>query len=127
MADFLDAVWEFTRGDSATRRFTVKNAVTAAAVDITGWTAFRFTAKDRVGDADAAAVIAETLAGGGIVKTTPLSGILDVTIAPADTASLAYETYHLVADLQGVDASSNVWTVWKGRVIIHPDASRTSP
>jgi hypothetical protein len=127
MADFSDAVWEFTRGDTATRRFTVKNAVTAAAVDITTWTHFRFTAKDRVGDADAAAIIAETLAAGGIVKTTPASGILDVTIASADTAALAYETYELYADLQGVDASGNVWTVWKGKVIIYPDASRTSP
>jgi hypothetical protein len=127
MADFQDAVWEFTRGDSATRRFTVKNAVTQAVVDITGWTAFRFTAKDRVGDADAVAVISETLSGGGIVKTTPASGILDVTIAPADTASLAFETYELWADLQGVDASSNVWTVWKGKVVIYPDASRTAP
>lgn len=127
MADFADGVWEFTRGDTATRRFTVKNAVTQAAVDITGWTHFRFTAKEKVGSADADAAIAETLAAGGIVKTTPASGILDVTIASADTASLAYETHELVADLQGVDASGNVWTVWKGRVIIHPDASRTSP
>lgn len=127
MADFADAVWEFTRGDTTTRRFTVKDAVTNAAVDISGWTAFRFTAKDRVGDADAAAVLSETLSGGGIVKTTPASGILDVTVAATDTSTLNYETYELYADLQGVDASSNVWTVWKGKVVIYPDASRTSP
>ncbi len=127
MPDFGDDIWEFTRGDTSTRRFTVKDQVTSAAVDITSWTAFRFTAKDRVGDADAAAILSETLADGGIVKTTAASGILDVTIAASDTSSLNYEEYELVADLQGVDGSSNVWTIWKGKVVIHPDASRTSP
>jgi len=101
--------------------------VTGAAVDITSWSAFRFTAKSRVSDADVDAVLSETLSGGGVVKTTPASGILDVTIAAADTAALEFETYELYADLQGVDGSSNVWTVWKGRVVINPDASRTSP
>jgi hypothetical protein len=127
VSDFSDDTWEFTRGDTTTRRFTVRNRVTAAVVDITSWSAFRFTGKGRVTDTDLEAVVAETLSGGGIVKTTPASGILDVTIAAADTASLNLETYELYADLQGVDGSGNVWTVWKGKVVILPDASRTSP
>lgn len=127
MADFSDGVIEFTRGDTKKVRFTVKDRLTLTAQDITNWSAFRFTAKDRVGDADNAAILSETLAGSGISKIDPTNGVLEVTVAAADTASLNYETYELVADLQGVDASSNNWTLWKGRVIIYPDASRTSP
>jgi hypothetical protein len=56
-ADFEDggpAVidWRFTRGDTAVQQFTVRNLATGAVVDITGWTAFRFTAKDRYTDTE---------------------------------------------------------------------------
>ena len=119
--------WEYTRGDTTKRQFTVKDANTLAAVDITSWTAFRYTVKDSANDADAAAVISETLAGGGIVKTTPLSGLLEITHAPADSASLANLDRKYVADLQGVDASGNVWTLASGKVRIKPEISRTSP
>lgn len=136
-ADFEDGgagviYWKFTRGDTAVQQFTVKNLATGAVVDITAWTAFRFTAKDRYTDADNQAVLAETLSGGGIVKTTAASGLCTITIAAADTASLSFEQYGLVADLQGTDGSGNTWTLARGGegiggVFIQPDASRTNP
>ena len=119
--------WEFTNGDTTSRQFTVKNFSTAAAVDITAWTAFRYTAKYREGDLDNAAVLSETLSGGGIVKTTAASGILTITHAAADTSSLAYEEHLLDADLQGVDGSGNTWTLARGVVKILPGISRTDP
>jgi hypothetical protein len=119
--------WEFFQAGVSPRQFTVKNYTTAAAVDITGWTSFRFVAKYRVGDADAAAVLSETLAGGGIAKTTAASGILTVTLAAADTSSLAYETHELDAELHGVDGSANLWKLAEGVVKIKPGAARTAP
>lgn len=125
-------VWEFTQGDTATRQFTVRNTATGAVVDITGWTSFRFTAKDLFSDADNQATLSETLAGGGILKVTAASGLGSVTVLPADTVSLGVERRELVADLQGVDASANVWTLARangavGSVVINPHVSRTNP
>ena len=119
--------WEFTSADTSPRQFTVKNFSTGVAVDITAWTAFRFTAKYREGDADNVAVLSESLSGGGIVKTTAASGLLTITLSPADTSSLAYEEHLLDADLQGVDGSSNTWTLARGVVKILPGITRTSP
>lgn len=119
--------WEFYLGGVSPRQFTVKNAATLAAVDITAWTSFRFVAKYRTGDADAAAVINETLAGGGIVKTTAASGLLTITEATTDTSSLAYEEHVLKAELHGVDGSANLWKLAEGVVKIHPGAARTNP
>ena len=119
--------WEFTLGDTSPRQFTVKNFTTLAAVDITAWTAFRFTGKYRAGDLDNAAVLSETLSGGGVVKTTAASGILTVTPSPSDTSGLAYEEHLLDADLQGNDGSGNTWTLARGVVKILPGISRTDP
>jgi hypothetical protein len=119
--------WEFWQGGVSPRQFTVKDYTTLAAVDITGWTSFRFVAKYRAGDADAAAVLNETLAGGGIVKTTAASGLLTITFASLDSSSLAYEEHILDAELHGVDASANLWKLAEGVVKIKPGAARTNP
>jgi hypothetical protein len=72
-------------------------------------------------------VLNETLAGGGIAKTTPLSGLLTITLATTDSSSLAYETHELDAELHGVDGSANLWKLAEGVVKIKPGAARTNP
>ena len=119
--------WEFYLGGTSPRQFTVKNFTTLAAVDITAWTSFRFVAKYREGDADVAAVLNETLSGGGIVKTTPASGLLTITLTASDTSGLAYEEHLLDAELHGVDGSTNLWKLAEGVVKILPGAARTNP
>jgi hypothetical protein len=95
----------FARGDDQTIRFAVTNP-DGTAKNITGWT-FKFTVKKSIDDAIGAAKFQKTTGGGGIVLTTPASGILDVSVAAADTQALAGRHYY---DLQGRDAGGLIGT-----------------
>lgn len=123
---FTDFSVCMTRGDTHKIRFTVRDLLTQAVIDITNWSAFRYTVKERVTDADSGALISKTL-GGGIVKVDASNGLCEVTINPADTISLASREYDAVADIQGVDNSSQVWTLARGQHLIESDVGQTSP
>ena len=72
-----------TRGDTVIHRVTVLNT-DSSVKDITGATV-RYTIRERLtGETQ----ILQKTVGAGVQLTTPLSGILDVTLDPADTAVL---------------------------------------
>jgi hypothetical protein len=123
---FTDFSVQMIRGDTHKIRFTVRDRLTQVVVDITNWSAFRFTVKQRVTDADAAALIVKTL-GAGITKVDAANGLGEITVNPADTSTLGNQEYNAVADIQGVDNSSQNWTLARGQVLIEPDVSITSP
>jgi len=71
-------------GDDYSYVFTLKQG--GVALDLTGGSAW-FTIKEREVDSDANALL-QLSVGAGITLTTPLSGIITVAFAAADTATL---------------------------------------
>lgn len=61
--------------------------------DLSGW-AMSWVVKRRVADGDASAIITKSTGAGGIVLTSPASGVCTVTVQDTDTASLAPGLYH---------------------------------
>jgi hypothetical protein len=106
------------RGDDQIVRFTVTTS-TGAVQDITGWS-FAFTVKSSLDDAIGSAKFQKTTGGGGIALTTPLSGIVDVTLASANTSALAGNYYY---DMQGTDGSGLAHTVRLARFIVRKDVT----
>jgi hypothetical protein len=94
------------RGDDQTVRFTVTTS-TGAAQDVTGWS-FKFTVKSSLDDAIGLALFQKTTGGGGIVLTTPASGIVDVSLSASDTQAMSGKYFY---DLQGVDLTGLTKTV----------------
>ncbi len=96
-----------TRGDTEVINLTIKNA-DGTARNITTDT-LKFTIK--ISPYSATYVVQKLSTGGtpGIVKTTPASGLADVTLLPADLQSLAKE-YVLYADLEVTDSAGRVAT-----------------
>jgi hypothetical protein len=107
-----------SRGDDQTITYTVTQA-DGSVQDVTNWS-FKFTVKESVDDAIADAMFQKATGGSGIVLTTPLSGIIDVTIASNDTAALAG---HYIYDLQGTDASGNIRTTTIARFTVQKNVS----
>lgn len=128
MSDYYDFSEKMVRGKHFKFRFIVKDRALADAVqDITSYSSFRFTGKSVVSDADADQVFSKTV-GSGLTKTTPLSGVLDGTLVPGDTAALAAGVEHeLECELQCVDDDSEHFSLARGRITVLPDVSRTSP
>lgn len=83
---------DFFTGEDKSLVFTVTQADGSTPQNITGWT-LSWMLKRNLGDADAAALITKTTAGGAIALTTPLSGICTVTIEDVDTDALTPGTY----------------------------------
>ncbi len=108
-------------GDTHTLTVTVDDGATPpAVVDITGatiwWWASRLSSN---GKFSATATLQKDNAGtGGITITDALNGEFQVTLAPADTATLAGEFYH---EAQIRDGSGNISTVLTGTLTIKRD------
>lgn len=82
-----------------------------------------FTAKDRIDDLDAAAVISKSI-GSGIVVDDAALGLAMVTIPPADTSSFAGPRT-LLWDIQMTDnATGAKITLDEGKLIVRPDVTR---
>ncbi len=96
-----------TRGDTEVINLTVKNA-DGTARNITTDT-LKFTIK--ISPYSATYVVQKLSTGGtpGIVKTTPASGLADVTLLPADLTSLSREAT-LYADVEVTDSAGKVAT-----------------
>lgn len=112
----MDANFTFKRGKTFAFNATCTNA--GAAVDLTGAT-LKFLAKRSVGDADGAAIITKTYPSGGIVVTTPASGVAQVQVLSADTQALANEETVLYWELQ-VTSAANPYTVAGGLLTMEP-------
>lgn len=112
------------RGDSAsfTVAATQANGDPQSIVGATVW----FTAKDRLTDEDAGAVIAKTTTGdAGVTIVDGPGGIARVDLDPADTAALTGPTT-LYWDVQAKDASGSVRTLARGRLFISLDVTRAT-
>lgn len=105
------------RGDDQDVEFTVVDSA-GVAQNITGW-AFSFTVKAGLDDPIASALFQRTV-GAGIALTTPLSGILTVSIASANTAAMAG---NYVYDLQGVDTGGLIHTVRLAKFMVRKNVS----
>lgn len=95
--------------------------------DITAWQGFWFTAKRRIKDVDADAVIAlDDATVGGIERSEPLQGECLVTLLPEYTDSLpsGSRDITLFCDIQGVDANGDVFTLLTGEILLHSDVTR---
>jgi carbon monoxide dehydrogenase subunit G len=112
-----------TRGDDESFDVVVKTKA-GVVVDITGMD-LRFTAKRRVSDTDAQAVISKTT-GAGITTTSAVNGAARIDVEAADTTALTATT-RLTWDLQGTDETGTVRTLARGGLRIEADVSRTTP
>lgn len=111
---------KMVRGDTYSFRVTITQ--NGEAVDITGGS-FTMTAKWEITDADANAVFQKTSPSGGIVLTTPASGVITVTLDPADTNSLPLHKVSLFYDIEFIDSSGDVYTVLYGTLSVVPDVT----
>lgn len=110
-------------GDTIPLQITLsRNGV---AIDLTGATLW-FTAKDDLDDLDAAAVFQKKTGGLGIAITDAVNGRATVTIAPADTASLANEPQTLECDIQLLEVDGTLTTVARGQLILQPQVTRAT-
>lgn len=99
------------RGDTKTLTYTIKDA-NDAIVDLTGGTAKWEAARS----VNSATKDIQKSTSSGIAIMAPTSGILVVTIDPADTASLGVGGYY--HELEFTDASGRVSTVATGRMTL---------
>ncbi len=74
-------------GEDKSLVFTIYQANGTTAQNITGW-ALSWMVKRNATDADGAALVTKTTAGGGVVLTTPASGICTVTVEDSDIATI---------------------------------------
>lgn len=86
--------------------------------------ALTFTAKRRVSDGDARAIIQKTVAEGITVDDDPTLGLATLTIGPTDTEGLADRL--LYWDIQVDDGSGDVKTPLSGVLLIGADVTGTS-
>ena len=112
------------RGNRKVLRYTVTDDDNAgAALDITTylmrWAATRTDASGDPIESGAVIDLNSTSNPSQVVKTTPASGIVDVTLLEADTTSLTPGTYYI--ELEGVDASSNSEVFAVGTLTIEPN------
>lgn len=120
MPDFSSFNIEVEVGSTNSLDFAV--TVGGVGQNITGWLIW-FTAKRRVSDLDAAAVIQHSTASGGVAITNAVGGLGTVTLSPADTASLPEQRLKLFADIKGRDGGGNEWVLSKGTLTIRPVAT----
>lgn len=112
------------RGDTRILEATVVDSA-GATVDISG-ADLRWTAKRKLGDLDADAVIIKTSVDGIDLVGGGTTGELTITLDPEDTDDLL-KTTTLLWDLQVTDGIGQVTTVDNGRLRIESDVSRTTP
>lgn len=93
------------------------------AQDITGWTIW-FTAKRKLSDVDAAAIIAKTTAS-GITIQSAAGGWAIVAITAADTGALEARDVMLYFDVQIKDANGEIHTpIRRGTLLVECDVTQ---
>ena len=113
-----------SRGDTKIGQVTVSNL---SASGLTGCS-FWFTAKNKVSDADASAVIKKLPVDFSIITvgSDTVAGVAQFTIAPADTDTLADYAVSLVYDVQMKDTNGNITTLVDGTLLVNPDKTRAA-
>lgn len=128
MADYQDFRRILVRSRAHDLRFRVRNASTRALLNITNYTDFRFTAKEDPSVGDSGWVFSKTLDDGSITKLDATNGRLQIEIEAIDTASLlSGRTTELLAELQCVDDSGRPRSLARGRILVEPEISQTTP
>lgn len=120
--DHLSLNLKMVRGD--TYSFDARILLNGQPLDLTGGTV-RMTAKWKVSDADNSAVFQLSSPASGITITDAVNGEITVTVAKTLTESLPAKTVELAYDIQWVDASTQVFTVLLGTLVIVPDVTIT--
>lgn len=119
-------VREVPRGDALVFEVQVLRSPVAGAppapVNVTGWS-FWCTLKNYVDDPDNRAV-AQVTDSSGIALTLPLAGRVRVTIPGTATRLFPDGPVRLAYDVRVRDASSLVFTVEQGTVVVTPHATR---
>ena len=111
--------WEVAYKTTRTRQIRVKQD--GAYVDITGWTVF-FTAKSKMTDPDASAVISKTIT----THTDAENGETEITLTLTDT-TLTPGSYYYDIIIQDDDSPANRHLVLEGKLTITKTATqRTS-
>jgi gamma-glutamyl:cysteine ligase YbdK (ATP-grasp superfamily) len=100
------------KGDTLILEFTVTENSTAK--DITG-----ATVKWQAARTVTSASVVSKSTGSGITLTDPTNGVLQVSIASADTKDLSATEYH--HELEVTDASSNIHTAAVGTMTLVED------
>lgn len=93
---------DFFQGENKVLPVTIYQSDGTTLQNVTGW-AISFMVKKHATDADASAKITKTT-GAGIVLTAPLSGLITITLADTDTASLPADSY--AYEIKRTDAGS---------------------
>ena len=90
--DDIEADDDFFTGEDKTITATIYQADGTTPQNITGWS-LSYLWKRAKTDTDAEAVLTKTTSAGGIVLTTPVSGVCTITIADTDTDGLVARQY----------------------------------
>lgn len=124
LTDFDDFSVRLRRGDGDLRqgKWTVTDAVSGTAVDLSTWQKFYFTAKRSLSDADTDAVIRLTSMD-GLDITAAAAGVIYLVVPRSATVDLPARRARLYADLQGKDAAGQIVTLAAGLVTVLPDVS----
>lgn len=107
------------RGDTFKHRIIVKNRSDGTVKNITG-AAVKYTI--RVGSSEGTVFLQKTV-GAGVQLTTPLEGILDVTLTPVETALFVPKGKY-VYDCE-VTIGIEVGTVQLGKIAVTADVTHT--
>jgi hypothetical protein len=121
--DWQDFLIEPDRGNTCFLDWAV--TVNKLPQPITGWTIW-FTAKRRLTDSDAQAVIQKSTVSGGVTISNAAGGLGFVTLQPADTTALVEARLSLWADLKAKDGAGQLFTLAKGRLTIRPIVTEAS-
>lgn len=108
------------RGDTTYFRVTIEDA--DGPIDLTG-KVLRFTAKRGITHSDVQATIRKST-GSGIELVDGETGVAEITIDPADTATLPAGSTRLLFDVQ-LTSGSEVFTVVSGQLFVEPDVTIT--
>lgn len=114
------SVISMTRGDTASFALAFTDAA-GAPIDLTGLT-LTFTAKERLLDLDADAIITKVDGDGLEVDVDPTTGLATLTVVPADTEGLVDAT-RLYWDIQLDDGAGTIRTPLSGRLVIGADVT----
>ena len=112
------------RGNRKVLRYTVTDEDNSgSALDITSytirWAATRTNASGNPIETGAVIDLNSTSDPTQVVKTTPASGIVDITLLEADTTSLTPGSYYI--ELEGVDGSGNSEVFAVGTLTLEPN------
>lgn len=111
------------RGDTVVIQMTITED--DIPMNLTGYSVW-FTMKKVITDADAATGAIQKTVGSGIVLLDTVNGLIEITIAPGDTApNDGVQKYEADVQIKHT-ASGKIETVARGTITFEPDITRAS-